>query len=146
MASTLAADKLISGDRVATQDGDLIIHPINHATLVLSWKGQTILVDPVGGAKRFEDLPRPDLILLTDIHGDHLDAPTLSALVGDKTAIVAPEAVVEKLPSPLRQKATVLANGQSKSLLSIEVVAIPMYNTTRIASATTPKGEAMATC
>ncbi len=38
----LAADKEVTGDRIATADGDLIIQPINHATLVLGWKGKSV--------------------------------------------------------------------------------------------------------
>src|ERR1041385_1451021 len=79
-----AAEIKLDGDTIATSEGDLIIHPINHATFVLGGKGGTLYVDPVGGAKRFEGLPRPDLILVTDIHGDHLDGGTLEAVTGDK--------------------------------------------------------------
>src|SRR6266542_5057846 len=88
-------------DHVATSDGDLIIHPINHATFVMGWKDKTIYVDPVGGGQRFDGLPRPDLILVTDIHGDHLNAETLQAVAGPATTIVAPPAVAEKLPEKL---------------------------------------------
>jgi Beta-lactamase superfamily domain len=97
-----AADKL-DGDHIATSDGDLIIHPINHATLVLGWKEMTIYVDPVGGGKRFDGLPKPGLILVSDIHGDHLNAETLEAVAGE-AKIVAPAAVAEKLPEKLRQR------------------------------------------
>src|SRR6266496_3752098 len=68
----MAAETKLDGDTIPTSDGDLIIHPINHATFAIAWKDKTIYVDPVGGAKRFEGSPRPDLILVTDIHGDHL--------------------------------------------------------------------------
>src|SRR5438552_16706355 len=106
--SARSADK-IDGDHIATSEGDLIIHPINHATFVMSWKDKTIYVDPVGTSKRFDGLPKPDLILVTDIHGDHLDAGTLEA-IGGSAAIVAPAAVAEKLPENLRKQTTVLAN------------------------------------
>lgn len=125
-----AADNKLSGDSIPTQNGDLIIHPVNHATFVLSWNGKTIYVDPVGGAKRFEGLPRPDLILVTDIHGDHLHPETLAAVAGDKAKIVVPAAVAAKLPGNLRPLTTVLANGQTKSILDISIEAIPMYNLT----------------
>src|SRR4051794_6589910 len=69
-----AAEKLPPADKIKTDTGDLTIQPVNHATLVLEWNGKTIYVDPVGGAKRFGGLPKPDLILVTDIHGDHMDA------------------------------------------------------------------------
>jgi L-ascorbate metabolism protein UlaG (beta-lactamase superfamily) len=130
-APARAAENKITGDTIATQDGDLIIHPINHATFVLSWKGKIIYVDPVGGGPRFAALPRPDLILVTDIHGDHLNADTLTAVSNDKTALVAPSAVAEKLPENLRKQATVLANGQTKALSGITIEAIPMYNLTQ---------------
>ncbi len=70
---------MVNGDHIATDNGDLVIQPIDHATFAMSWDGKTIYVDPVGGAERFEGLPSPDLILVTDVHGDHLDAETLAA-------------------------------------------------------------------
>src|SRR6266508_2224752 len=72
IARSTAADPPAGDDRIPTANGDLIIRPIDHATLVMSWKGKTIYIDPVGGGKRFESFARPDLILITDIHGDHL--------------------------------------------------------------------------
>jgi L-ascorbate metabolism protein UlaG (beta-lactamase superfamily) len=116
-------------DRVPTGDGDLVIQPLNHATLLLGWKDHAVYVDPVGGAKRFEGLPRPDLILLTDIHGDHLNVDTLKAVCTDKTRFVATAAVAEQLPADLRQRATVLTNGQSATVADLKVEAIAAYNT-----------------
>jgi len=127
--SARSADK-IDGDHIATSDGDLIIHPINHATFVMGWKDKVIYVDPVGTGKRFDGLPKPDLILVTDIHGDHLSPETLEAVADAKTAIVAPSAVAEKLPEKLRKQATVLANGETKSVAGVSIEAVPMYNLT----------------
>src|SRR5258706_12723173 len=75
-ASAVAADKELTGDHVATDDGDLIIHPVNHATFVMSWKEQTIYVDPVGGAKPFDSFSPSQIILITHMHGDHLNHAT----------------------------------------------------------------------
>src|SRR5947208_15381975 len=122
LAGLSAAENKLDGDRISTRDGDLIIHPINHATFVMAWKDKTIYVDPVGGGKRFDGLPKPDLILVTDIHGDHLDAGTMEAIGGSAT-IVAPAAAAEKLPEKLQT--TVLANGESKSVAGISVEAVP---------------------
>src|SRR5438093_9696297 len=97
-----AASKEIAGDRVATDDGDLIIHPVEHATFLMSWKGKTIYVDPVGGGKAFEAFPHADLVLITDIHGDHLNADTVKEVVTEKSSIVAPKAVADKLPEKLK--------------------------------------------
>ena len=80
-------------DRIPTNKDDLIIHPIRHATFVMQWNGKTIYVDPVGGSDGFKAFPKPDLILITDIHGDHLNAKTVAAVSTPKTKIVAPAAV-----------------------------------------------------
>ncbi len=127
--SARSADK-IEGDHVATSDGNLVIHPINHATFVMGWKDKTIYVDPVGDKTRFDGLPKPDLILVTDIHGDHLSPETLEPVADAKTIIVAPSAVAEKLPEKLRKQTTVLANGETKSVAGVSVEAVPMYNLT----------------
>jgi L-ascorbate metabolism protein UlaG (beta-lactamase superfamily) len=129
-ATVPAAEPLLTGDAVATKAGDLIVHPINHATLALGWKNLILYVDPVGGAERFTNLPSPNLILLTDIHGDHFNTDTLKAVVGGKTVLVAPAAVAEQLPADVRQHTTVLTNGETKSILGITMEATPMYNTT----------------
>ena len=63
-----------SPDQIQTKAGPLIIQPILHGTVVLTWNGKTIYVDPYGGAKAFAGIAPPDLILITDIHGDHLNA------------------------------------------------------------------------
>ena len=58
-------------DKIETNQGFLEIQPISHATLVLMWNDVSIYVDPTGGAKAFSDLPKPNIVLLTVIHGDH---------------------------------------------------------------------------
>ena len=86
------AEAQITGDVVATTRANLVIHPIGHATFVMGWNGKAIYIDPVGGADRFAGLPTRDLILVTDIHGDHLNAETLTAIATSQTRIVAPAA------------------------------------------------------
>ena len=34
---------------IATGQGPLTIHPVEHATFVMQWNGTTIAVDPIGG-------------------------------------------------------------------------------------------------
>jgi len=124
------AQGMVSGDHIATDNGDLIIQPQNHATFAMSWDGKTIYVDPVGGAERFEGLPSPDLILVTDVHGDHLNAETLVAVIGEETVVIAPSAVAEELPDSLREQTNTLANGEETTVLGISIEGVPMYNLT----------------
>jgi L-ascorbate metabolism protein UlaG (beta-lactamase superfamily) len=121
-----AALSLQASDKIATSKGDLEILPIEHATFVMKWDKTTILVDPVGGAERLKEFGKPDLILVTDIHGDHLDPKTVSGAKGEKTMVVAPQACAEKLGEGV----TVLANGAKTKCGEVEIEAIPMYNLT----------------
>jgi L-ascorbate metabolism protein UlaG (beta-lactamase superfamily) len=108
----------------------LTIQPIQHATVVLTADGKTIYVDPVGGAAKYQGLAAPDIILVTDIHGDHFDPATLSALMNKNNVLVAPDAVVAKLSDTLKNGGNiiVLANGKTTKQGGIGITAIPMYN------------------
>lgn len=117
-------------DRIPTPNGDLVVYPIHHATLALEWNRKTVCIDPVGGAGRFAGLPKPDLILITHTHGDHFDPATLDALGAAASTIVAPPAVAEKLPAPLRGRTTVLTNGANATAAGIRVEAVAAYNAT----------------
>lgn len=115
-------------DKIETSAGPLTIQPILHGCLVLTWNGKTIYVDPYGGAKAFDGIATPDLILITDIHGDHLNAETLNAIETSKAKIVAPKAVADQLPDQLKSKAVVINNGDKTTESGISISAIPMYN------------------
>lgn len=106
----------------------LKIIPIEHATTVLKWNGITIYIDPVGGKKVFENQKHPDLILITDIHGDHFSLETLQELDTGKAKIMVPQAVADKIPEEFTPQIDVLNNGDSKERYGITVEAIPMYN------------------
>lgn len=115
-------------DHETTKGGQLTIQPINHATMALTYQHKNIYVDPVGGADAFKGEPAPDMILITDIHGDHLDPKTISAVNTRHAILVVPRAVADKLPDADKADLVILKNGQSINKLNIEITAIPMYN------------------
>ena len=125
----VATTNAITGDHLATAEGELTIHPVNHAAFVLSWQDKVIYCDPVGVA-RFQGLPRADLILITHEHSDHYDAPTISAVKGGDAVIVAPRTVYQSLPSGLKAITTVLTNGATTNWLGLQIEAVPAYNLT----------------
>jgi L-ascorbate metabolism protein UlaG (beta-lactamase superfamily) len=139
-----AEEKKLPGDHIATDNGTLVIHPINHATFLMHWHGKTVYVDPVGGGKRFADLPRPDLVLVTHLHSDHFDPATLQVLLpaDRQTVTVVPKMVVEKMPEALRGKTKVkiLANGEKTEVEGIAIEAVPAYNITPEREKFHPKG------
>ncbi|MEO6282369.1 MAG: MBL fold metallo-hydrolase [Dyadobacter sp.] len=132
--------QLPAADEIKTSKGPLKIQPLNHATLALTWSGKTIYADPYGGAKTFAGIATPDLIVITDIHGDHFDPSTLDVLDLTKTIIVAPQAVIDKMSDQLKAKTVAVANGQTISKLDISITAIPMYNLPEAADAKHTKG------
>src|SRR5690606_19740013 len=108
----------------------IVVHPVSHASLVMTVPGMVIYADPVGGAEAYEGLDPPDLVLVTHEHGDHFDAPTLTAIVGDDTRLVTNPAVFDMLPDELKGKAEAWANADSTTVGDITIGAIPAYNTT----------------
>src|SRR5579863_2477861 len=129
LAGLTAGAQRISPDTITLTHGSLIIQPINHASMVLTAQGKTIYVDPVGGAAKYQGLAGPDIILVTDIHGDHFDPAMLGDLVKAGVVLVAPEAVAVKLGSfPKGGNVVVLHNGEQVNEGGIRIEAIPMYN------------------
>ena len=134
-------EEVLEGETAAAVDtAQIEIQPVSHATAVINWGETTIYLDPVGGAEAFEGMDAPDLVLITDIHGDHMSAETLAALSLGNTPIIAPQAVKEELPDSLANKITVMNNGETLDQSGISIEAIPMYNLREEAKQFHPKG------
>jgi L-ascorbate metabolism protein UlaG (beta-lactamase superfamily) len=138
IALTMACLPALADDMIATAKGDLAIHPFHHASMLLTWNGVHILVDPApafGGPKgtditaEYKATAAPDVILYTHDHGDHFNADILSAVAG-KATIVAPKELADKIPAALKGQVKVLANGDTAELDGVPIEAVAMYNTT----------------
>src|ERR1700739_1963000 len=77
-----------------TSAGPVKITPLNHASTLIEAGGKTIYLDPAKPVK-FSGLPKADLILITDIHGDHMDPDSIKEISKAGTDILAPPAVVQ---------------------------------------------------
>ena len=108
-----------------TSAGAVKITPIQHASLMIEAGGQVIHVDPWSNGN-YDGLPAADLILITDIHGDHLDPKMLPKVSKAGTVILAPAAVAETV-----KNATVIRNGETKTAGPFTIEAVPMYNLKR---------------
>ncbi|WP_400191070.1 MBL fold metallo-hydrolase [Hymenobacter sp. B81] len=138
-APPVAAPRVVA-DQIPTKQGPLTVQPITHGSVVLTWNGKTIYVDPYGGAPAYTGLATPDVVLITDIHGDHMDPKTLAGLSLSKAVLVVPQAVAEQLPAEYNKQVRVLRNGQQLDTLGLRVSAIPMYNLPEAPDAMHPKG------
>ena len=104
------------------------ITPIEHATAVFTWDEVVFYIDPVGGKSAFDGQPAPDIILLTDIHGDHWSQETLDSIQTENAVIIAPQAVLDLMNDKTKSQTKLLANDDSTTLSNFEITAIPMYN------------------
>ena len=126
-------------DTIKTGSGNIIMHPVLHATFAIEYNDLTVYLDPYGGAEKFASLPSPDLVLITDIHGDHLNRETLNALDLQNNKIISCAEVAKQLQvdfSDIR----VLNNGESMNWEGITIEAIPMYNLPETSDSRHPKG------
>jgi L-ascorbate metabolism protein UlaG (beta-lactamase superfamily) len=108
-----------------TSAGDVNITPIYHASTMIEAGGKVIYVDPAKPSD-FTGLPKADLILISDIHGDHMDKDAVMRLSKPDTVIIAPPSVVMTISN-----AKPLANGEMTKWGKWEISAIPMYNMVR---------------
>jgi L-ascorbate metabolism protein UlaG (beta-lactamase superfamily) len=118
------------GNTFPVKGGDIIVHPVDHASFVMETPIGVIYNDPVGDAANYAGFATPDLVLITHEHGDHYNADTLAAVVGENTQIITNPAVYEMLPEALKAKASMVANGETAMFKNLSIEAIPAYNTT----------------
>ncbi|MDO9375398.1 MAG: MBL fold metallo-hydrolase [Bacteroidota bacterium] len=128
-------------DQVKLRGGELTIQPIMHASLVLAYHQMNIYVDPTGGGSAYKGMAAPDVIIITDIHGDHFDLKTIDSINTKNAVLVVPKAVADKLPATMnKQKIVVLNNGETTKQQGVSIKAIPMYNLPEEAESRHPKG------
>lgn len=110
------------------ESSNVEITPISHATAVLEFDDLTIYMDPTGGAKAFETFNTPDFVVITDIHGDHMNLKTLNELNLTNTTVIAPEAVAKEIKTVNTKEVIIINNGEIKEFDDFSIEAIPMYN------------------
>ena len=132
-------DVIKSNNEVEKQE-DVKVIPISHGTLILETANDVIYIDPTGGSEAFKGQRPPSLVLITDIHGDHLNLETLKALNLNNVPLIAPKAVMDRVRDSLSATLNVLNNGESIKINNLNVEAIPMYNLREEALKFHPKG------
>jgi L-ascorbate metabolism protein UlaG (beta-lactamase superfamily) len=123
MVVSAFAQEKFETDIIKTSAGDLKITFIGHGTLMLSFGGKVIHVDPYSDVADFNALPKAHLILLTHEHGDHLDLKALNAVRTEKTVVVLTDACAKQV-----QRGVVMMNGDVKTVEGLKIEAVPAYN------------------
>ncbi len=130
LAGTAFGKERYETDVIPTGSGDLTITFLGHGSLLLSFDGMIIAIDPYSKVADYTTLPKADIILVTHEHGDHLDLGAIKAIRSNRTVVAANPAAAEKIPG-----AMVMKNGDKKRFpgtrkdsTGIEVIAVPAYN------------------
>ena len=110
---------------IPTSAGPVKITPLYHASTLIEAGGKTIYLDPAKPAK-LSELPKADLILITDIHADHMDPASIKEVSKAETEILAPPAVVQTVTA-----AKPMGNGETKNWQGWTIDAVPAYNLKR---------------
>jgi L-ascorbate metabolism protein UlaG (beta-lactamase superfamily) len=124
-----------AADTVPASGGDITIAPITHGTVHVVYGPHAILVDPTtlagyDGTGRltvnYDGLPAPTLVLVTDVHGDHLDPQAIATLKSSAAKVLVPAAAQSSVEGSIA-----IANGETRTIDGITVQAVPMYNLQR---------------
>lgn len=108
-----------------TRDGDLVIRPLKHGSVLVVFKGKNYYIDPAA-LPAGETYPKGDAILVTHEHGDHCDPGAVAMLRKQGTAVIGNGASISKL-----RTGEVMKNGDRRKLLDATVEAVPAYNIER---------------
>jgi L-ascorbate metabolism protein UlaG (beta-lactamase superfamily) len=122
-AGAVNAQEKFEQDVIKTGTGELKITFIGHGTLMFTFGGKVIHVDPVGQYADYGKLPKADLMLITHEHRDHLDPKVVEMLRQPGTEIVLTQAAAGQVAGGL-----VMANGEVKTVAGLTIEAVPAYN------------------
>jgi len=118
-----AQQKNFTEDVFPAQGGDIRIAFIGHGTLMITYAGKVIHMDPVSMYADYAALPKADLILVTHEHGDHLDGKAIQAVTTSRTTLITNQASAKNL-----NDASVMKNGDTRTVDGITIEAVPAYN------------------
>ncbi len=125
-AAALLAQPHRPVEEFQTKLGVVKITPIRHASMLIEAGEKAIYVDPWSQGS-FEGLPpKADLVLVTDIHPDHMDPVEVAKMLKPGTAVIAPAATAKALTT-----ARILSNGEKTTWDKWTIEAVPMYNLKR---------------
>jgi L-ascorbate metabolism protein UlaG (beta-lactamase superfamily) len=123
LVTAAVAEKKFETDTIKTSAGDLKITFIGHGTLMFTFQGKIIHVDPFGEMADYTKLPKADIILLTHEHRDHLDPKVLGILRTEKTVIVLTQTCAKQIEGGI-----IMNNGDLKTIEGLKIEAVPAYN------------------
>ncbi len=117
------AQEKFESDVIKTSAGDLKITFIGHGTLMFTFGGKVIHMDPYSKVADYTQLPKADLISITHENPDHLDLKALSAVRKAHTSVVLTETCAKQV-----EGGVIMKNGDVKTVQGLRIEAVPAYN------------------
>ena len=133
LAFPALTEENFSMDIIKTSDGDLKVTFIGHGTLIFSFDGKVVHIDPWSKLADYSKMPKADLILITHEHRDHLDLKAIKMLKKESTKVVVNQTSGDLVPDSL-----VMKNGETKTVLGLKIEAVPAYNIVHMRSSGQP--------
>jgi len=121
-------------DVIKTSSGDLEILFIGHGTLMFTFQGKVIHVDPWSKLADYSKMPKADVILVTHEHRDHLDVKAIAQIRTGKSVVV----VAQSCANGGINDAMVMKNGDIKTVAGFKIEAVPAYNLVHMRSEGVP--------
>jgi L-ascorbate metabolism protein UlaG (beta-lactamase superfamily) len=120
---TVSIQQQFETDVIQTSAGDLEITFLGHGTLMFTFGGMVIHVDPYSSVADYTQLPKANIILITHEHHDHLDAKALAHVRSAETELILTEACAKQV-----EGGTVMRNGDVRAVKGVTIEAVPAYN------------------
>jgi len=114
-------------DVIPTSGGDLTITFIGHGTIMFTFGGKVIHVDPWTRLADYSGLPEADIILVTHEHGDHFDMEAIKKTRTEKTTVIYTERCAQQIEEQ-PANAIVMNNGDTRTVEGIAIAAVQAYN------------------
>ena len=128
-----AGSESFETDTIETSAGDLKITFIGHGTLMFTFGGKVVHVDPWTKLADYSEMPKADIILITHEHQDHLDLKALELIRTEKSQVVLTEICAGQVEGGM-----VMKNGDVKTIDGLKIEAVPAYNIVQMRSEGVP--------
>lgn len=115
----------IAADTIPATGGNIELTPMAHAHVQIEYGGKVIHIDPSNLAQLA--VKPADIVLITDVHGDHMDPPSIDRVRKASTIYVAPPALAGKLSG----KIEFIRNGETRTVDGVSIQAVAAYNLQR---------------
>jgi len=121
--SPIFAQASFEKDVLPTAAGNVEVTFIGHGSLMLSYQGKIIHVDPSSMVTNYSEFPLADLVLLTHHHRDHLDKVVINNIRTERSKLILTEICAGEVDG-----GKVMKNGDKQIVMGIGIEAVPAYN------------------